>query len=210
MRLKDWLKTGLQYAGAVLLGSVMYGVIMASWDTAEFMTMTAMYMLLFGAGMGVVFAMSVYKAVLPVAIGFGATRKEAFVGMQCYRLMYMAVLLSGSVVLYLLAGERGIVELADAVPFGIGVMLILHALGAAMGMVSTRFGKGALVVLSIIAGLIISGVIAGTFIVFALIEDTISGIGGIGFWVFPSASLIVYGLVAIPEYKMIYRYNVKL
>ena len=211
MRLKDWFKTGLQYAGAVMLGSVVYGVMMStSGIMEENLTMTAMYMLLLGAGMGLVFNMSVYKVGLPVVISFGSTRKEAFIGMQCYRLVYMLGLLAIATVLYLLAGERGLLELADAAPIGMGVMLLLHTLGAVMGMVSTRFGKGALVALSIIAGLIISGTIAGTVIVFALFEETISGNGGLGFWIFPIASLIVYGLVAIPEYKTIYKYNVRL
>lgn len=211
MRLKDWLATGLQYAGAVMLGSVVYGVMMSTSGVVnEGLTMTAMYMLLFGAGMGMVFNMSVYKVGLPVAIGFGSTRKEAFVGMQCYRLVYTAVLLVTATALYLLAGERGLVELADYAPIGVGVMLILHTLGSVMGMISVRFGKGVVVALSILSGLIIAGVIAVTMIVFALFAENISSSGGFGIWIFPAVSLVMYGLVAIPEYKSIYKYNVKL
>lgn len=210
MRLKDWLKTGLQYAGAVLLGSVMYGLLMAASGTTDFFTMTAMYILLFGAGMGLVFNMSVYKAGLPVAIGFGSTRKEAFVGMQCYRLVFTAVLLGGSVALYLLAGNEGFVELRTFAPIGLGVMLLLHGLGAIMGMVSTKFGKGVLVALSIIAGLLISGAIAGVVLLLIMLGDALIVADDWVLWTFPTAGLVINALVMIPEYKTIYKYNVKL
>lgn len=210
MRLKDWLKTGLQYAGAVLLGSVMYGLLMAASGTIDFFTMTAMYILLFGAGMGLVFNMSVYKAGLPVAIAFGSTRKETFVGMQCYRLVFTAVLLCSSVVLYLLAGNEGFAELKTFAPIGVGVMLLLHGLGAIMGMVSTKFGKGVLVALSIIAGLLISGAIAGVVLLLIMLGDALIVADDWVLWTFPAAGLVIYALVMIPEYKTIYKYNVKL
>lgn len=207
MRLKDWIVTGLQYAGAVILGSAIYGVLMGTSETEDFLTMTAIYMLLFGAGIGMVCNMSVYKVGLPVAIGFGSTRKEAFIGMQCYRLIFMVVLLGAAALLYLLSGKEAMAELRVFAPIGISLMLVLNAMGAVMGMISTRFGKTAVVILSVIAGLIISAVIAATIILLTLCGDTL---GGSSLAIFPAVGLVVYALIAIPEYKTIYKYNVKL
>lgn len=207
MRLKDWIVTGLQYAGAVILGSAIYGVLMGTSETEDFLTMTAIYMLLFGAGMGMVFNMSVYKVGLPAAIGFGSTRKEAFIGMQCYRLIFMVVLLGAAALLYLLSGKEAMAELRVFAPIGISLMLVLNAMGAVMGMISTRFGKTAVVILSVIAGLIISAVIAVTIILLTLYGDSL---GGSSLLIFPAVSAVVYALIAIPEYKTIYKYNVKL
>ena len=141
MRLKDWFKSGLQFGTIVVAASFVYGLLMGTNGVGELLTMAAMYMLLVGALINVLYNLGVYKTILPVALSFGSTRREAFVGMQCYRLVYMLGLLAIATVLYLLAGERGLMELADAAPICIGVLLLLHTLGAVMGQHPLRQGS---------------------------------------------------------------------
>ena len=70
MRLKDWVKTALQYSGIVVGASLLYGVLMEPTDLKMMMNMTGTYMLMFGAAMTMLFGITVYKVMLPVSLGF--------------------------------------------------------------------------------------------------------------------------------------------
>jgi hypothetical protein len=142
MRLKDWFKSGLQYAAIIIFASAIYGVLMEPTNLDEMVSMAAMYMLLFGGAMSLLFSISVYKVMLPVSLGFGSTRREAFVGIQCYRGVYMVLVSAAAVGLYLLGGKMGLTELKVLAPIGIGLMPLMTAVGAVIGMVGSRFGKG--------------------------------------------------------------------
>ena len=207
MRLKDWLKSGLQYGAIVVGASFLYGVLMGTSNLSEMLTMTAMYMLMFGAGINMVYNISMYKSALPLALSFGSTRKEAFAGVQCYRLVYAVLVIGVAVPLYLLAGEDGRTDLMIFVPIGIGLMLILNGLGAVLGMIGNRFGKGVLAAVTVIGSLLACVILFGSIIVFALLDEQI---GTAGLWLMPVIGLAVYGVVSIFEYKVIHKYGVKL
>ena len=70
MRLKDWFKSGLQYAAIIIFASAIYGVLMEPTNLDEMVSMAAMYMLLFGGAMSLLYSISVYKVMLPVSLGF--------------------------------------------------------------------------------------------------------------------------------------------
>lgn len=207
MRLKDWLKSGLQYGAIVVGASFLYGVLMGPSSVSEMLTMTAMYMLLFGAVINMLYNVTVYKVTLPVALGFGSTRKEAFVGIQCYRLVYAVLVIGVAVPLFLLAGEDGRADMMFFAPIGIGLMLIMNGLGAVLGMLGNRFGKGVLAAVTVIGSLLACVILFGSIIVFALLDERI---GTAVMWVMPIVGLVVYGVVSIFEHRAVYKYGVKL
>ena len=207
MRLKDWFKSGLQYGAIVVGASFLYGALMGPSGVSEMLTMTAMYMLLFGAVINMLYNATAYKVTLPVALGFGSTRKEAFVGIQCYRLVYAALVIGVAVPLYLLSGEDGRADLVFFIPFGIGLMLIMNGLGAVLGMLGNRFGKGVLAAVTVIGSLLACVILFGGIIVFALLDERI---GTAVMWVMPIVGLVVYGVVSIFEHRAVYKYGVKL
>ena len=207
MRLKDWFKSGLQYGAIVVGASFLYGVLMGPTSVREMLTMTAMYMLLFGAAINLLFSITVYKVMLPVALGFGATRKEAFVGMQCYRLVYAVLLTAAAVVLYLLAGEAGMTALTSLAPIGIGLMPFMTAVGAVIGMVGNRFGKGAMAVLTVVGSLFTCVIVMAVVILLAGFSEST---GTYGLWLLPVVGFAIYGLVSIAEHKVVKKYSVKL
>lgn len=207
MRLKDWFKSGLQYAAIIIFASAIYGVLMEPTKLTEMVSMAAMYMLLFGGAMSLLFSISVYKVMLPVSLGFGSTRREAFVGIQCYRVVYMALVSAAAVGLYLLGGKMGLTELKVLAPIGIGLMPLMTAVGAVIGMVGSRFGKGVMAAMTVIGSLIAVAIMLATLILRDVFEEQI---GSFGLWMMPVAGLLVYGLVSIFEYKSVKKYSVKL
>ena len=207
MRLKDWFKSGLQYAAIIIFASAIYGVLMEPTNLDEMVSMAAMYMLLFGGVMSLLFSISVYKVMLPVSLGFGSTRREAFVGIQCYRVVYMVLVSAAAVGLYLLGGKMGLTELKVLAPIGIGLMPLMTAVGAVIGMVGSRFGKGVMAAMTVIGSLIAVAIMLATLILCDVFEEQI---GSFGLWMMPVAGLLVYGLVSIFEYKSVKKYSVKL
>ena len=207
MRLKDWFKSGLQYAAIIIFASAIYGVLMEPTNLTEMVSMAAMYMLLFGGAMSLLFSISVYKVMLPVSLGFGSTRREAFVGIQCYRVVYMVLVSAAAVGLYLLGGKMGLTELKVLAPIGIGLMPLMTAVGAVIGMVGSRFGKGVMAAMTVIGSLIAVAIMLATLILCDVFEEQI---GSFGLWMMPVAGLLVYGLVSIFEYKSVKKYSVKL
>lgn len=207
MRLKDWFKSGLQYGAIVVGASFLYGALMGPSSVSEMLTMTAMYMLLFGAAINMLYNATVYKVTLPVALGFGSTRREAFVGIQCYRLVYAALVIGVALPLYLLSGEDGRADMIFFAPIGIGLMLTLNGLGAVLGMLDNRFGKGVLAAVTVIGSLLACVILFGGIIVFALLDERI---GTAGLWLMPVIGLVAYGVVSIFEHRAVYKYGVKL
>lgn len=207
MRLKDWVKTALQYSGIVVGSSLLYGVLMEPTDLKMMMNMTGTYMLMYGAAMTVLFGITVYKVMLPVSLGFGSTRKEAFVGMQCFRLIYCAIVTAVALLVFLLNGEIGMAEFKPLAPICIGLMPLFGALGAVLGIIGNRFGKSTMAVVSAVGALLVMGILFGTLMLFAFLEDKI---GVLGMWMFPVLGLVIYGLTCIWEHKKVMKYCVKL
>lgn len=207
MRLKDWVKTALQYSGIVVGASLLYGVLMEPTDLRMMMNMTGTYMLMFGAAMTMLFGITVYKVMLPVSLGFGSTRKEAFVGMQCFRLIYCAIVTAVALLVFLLNGEIGMAEFKPLAPICIGLMPLFGALGAVLGIIGNRFGKSTMAVVSAVGALLVMGILFGTLMLFAFLEDKI---GVLGMWMFPVLGLVIYGLTCIWEHKKVMKYCVKL
>ena len=207
MRLKDWVKTALQYSGIVVGASLLYGVLMEPTDLKMMMNMTGTYMLMFGAAMTMLFGITVYKVMLPVSLGFGSTRKEAFVGMQCFRLIYCAIVTAVALLVFLLNGVIGMAEFKPLAPICIGLMPLFGALGAVLGIIGNRFGKSTMAVVSAVGALLVMGILFGTLMLFAFLEDKI---GVLGMWMFPVLGLVIYGLTCIWEHKKVMKYCVKL
>ena len=203
MRLKDWLKTGLLYGAIVVGASFVYGFLINQSDMTQTMNAIVMYMLAFGAGLGVALNILMYKTMLPVALSFGSTRKEAFAGIQCYRLVYTVLVIGAALPLSLMAGDVG----RFFVPFGIGLMLLLTALGAVLGMLGGRFGRGVKVVVGVAGGLLASGALFGGIIGAAMLDERI---GAAGLWVLPVIGLVAYVVASVFEHKAVYQYSVKL
>lgn len=213
MRLKDWLKTGTVYALAAIGGSLLYGVLVYMMDVefddfSTFIEAGAICLLFVGAFLNLVLILLVQTQNLPLALSFGATRKEAFWGMQCYRIVY-AVLIMAVVAMMFLLTEGSNDTAMVLLPIGLAAMLLLGAIGSVGGVVGVRHGTGAAIAAGVMMGLVSVGI--GIFAVIWMEEH--SPIGGhpeLIFWLFPAIGLVAHIGSMVLEYKTIYKYNVKL
>lgn len=91
MRRFYWIKQGLTYGAIVLAASVFYPVYIATMDgfqrsLPEYLELTSIYLAAMTVIMPAVLGLIIYGTTVPLALSLGATRKEAWVGLQLYRL----------------------------------------------------------------------------------------------------------------------------
>lgn len=209
MRLRYWIKTGLRNGVTLMGAAAVFSLMMllqsgkATLD--DVLGMSVGYLVVFGIIMSMVFNMMVYKQNLPMVLSFGSSRKEAFIGLQFFRLIPMALVMAAAMVVML---PRGM-DVGWQIPAGVGIALAVGAVGSGIGMVAIRFGKGFIIVCSAIIGFVfgLGGVALMAFIfsadVWQEVPDYIS-------WIVLAVGIAAHGISLIPERKIVYKYNVKL
>lgn len=209
MRLGYWIKTGLKNGLAIIGSAVLFSLMMLlqSEETSLPLTlrMSIGFLLAFGILMSMVMNITVYKQQLFVSLSFGSSRKEAFVGMQLFRLIPIVLIFGAAVLVMLLQGlQVGWQILACA-----GVALVLGAVGSGIGMVSLKFGRGFAIVCSVIIGFAFGmGGLALMAVIFA--ADGWQDVPSFVPWIILAVGAAAHGISMIPEYKTVYRSNVKL
>lgn len=212
MKAKIWIKNAVTYAFAGIGGAAVYSLMMflmdPEFDVENLLDMASGYLLGIGVVMSIVIGMMDYKTTLPLALSFGSTRKEALLHMQLGRLVYMGIY--AVVVIGFFAVTNGWDVFVVVAPITIALLLLMMAVGAVFGMISVKFGKTAAVVVGILIGVLgAAGGFATVFMVLSVEEVSIAPEKWI-FWLLAVVAAVIYGLVLIPEYKTVYKYNVKL
>jgi len=213
MRLRYWIKSGLQTFFLVVVACFIYSFLMfLQLDDAlgGLTTLLPVYLLLFGGMMLLAMNIGIYKLNLQLALSFGSTRNEAILGLNLVRLI-PALLLTG-----LLTGLCSLTDAADtltvgqAIPMGLGVYLFCGAIGSVIGVVYTKFGRLATVI-SVVAILLVAFA-AGFLAAFSTGNGVLSRIvlGGDLPWLILAIGLFVYAIASIPEQRTVWKCNVKL
>lgn len=99
-----WIKQGLTYGAILLAASGLYPVYIATMDgfqrsLPEYLELTSMYLAAMTVIMPPVLGLIIYGTTIPLALSLGATRKEAWVGLQLYRLAMLLPVL-GEITLF--------------------------------------------------------------------------------------------------------------
>lgn len=212
MRLGYWIRQSLQMTMIILAGSAAYTVMMAVQGTVESiieaLKMGGLFLMLFGVMISMVLNTTVYQLHIPLTLSFGSTRKEAFAGIQLYRLINGLVVVLGGCGLYGFSGALGDEWLMPAGCFGVlglGGYLLMGALGILMGILSTKLGKIALGAVSAVFSLLGIAAIGGMVLGLEL---------GFGFerwmvWIVLALGAVVYGLMLIPEVRTLKKFCVR-
>lgn len=214
MRLRFWIKGGLQTLATVAGASAIYGLLMWFQSSAstleEVLSLLPLYILTFGTIMLLAMTVSVYKGMLPLALSFGSTRREVFVGLQVFRLLPTAAVVLLLVLLFLVPGTEMFLGLPTAVLLTVGLFLFVGAIGSGLGMVYVRFGK--LGTILMVVTLLVLG--------FALGIGAVLGLSSVKFdvavslrwlpWLVLAAGAVVYLLMLIPEFRTVRKYQIKL
>lgn len=213
MRLRYWIKTGLQtflwVVGACALYSFLMFIQMDDFLQGALINLP-IYLLLFGGMMLMGMNIGAYKFNLQLALSFGSTRNEAIVGLNLMRLIPTLLLTALVALLCSLTDATDVLTAAQAIPVGLGVYLTCGALGSVVGVVFTKYGKIATVVTMIAFFLVAGG--AGFLAGFSGDERFLAWVTFDGNlpWLILAMGLFIYAIASIPEQRTVWKCNVKM
>lgn len=206
MRLRYWIKEALKLSALAILATLFYTAMMAwmneenNWKSS--LNMGAIYLTMFGGFMGMMQGIAVYQVHVPLAISFGATRKEVLWGIHCYRLVITVLLLAVAGVMCALAEELWI---WGALLAGICLFLVFNGMGAILGSFSNRLGKTAVILTMIGALLLLAGAVA----VVVIGQNLLQMHGVLFSALLLGLSILVYALCMGHEVKAIRKFSVR-
>lgn len=213
MRLRFWIKQGLQNLGLILGGSFLYAFLMfiqLDDGMGGLFVQLPLYLLLFGGMLTIATTLGVYKLSVPLALSFGSTRNEVLLGLQICRIIPMFLVPLLAMVLTIFSDEPAAFQPAETLVLGVGIFVLFSTVGTVLGAVFTKYGKIAAVVTAVsmvfigfggglLGGLLGDGVILQKFLFSGKLPWLILGIG-----------LFTYSISMIPEQRIVWKCNVKL
>ena len=213
MRLRFWLKQGVETFAIVLGASLLYGLLMFIQTDSGLdglLILLPLYLLLFGALMMMGISIGIYKMAVPLVISFGSTRNEVLLGLQIFRAIPVLLISALAAILTAVSGEEATLPLSAVLPLGIGAFLITSALGAVIGVVFTKYGKTATILTVITIILVSFG--AGFLSAFSTDDGFLANVTFAGNlpWLVLGIGLILYSISMIPEQRTVWKCNVKL
>ncbi len=91
--------------------------------------------------------MSLYRTYLPLAIGFGSTRKEAEIGLNLMKAINILGVFAAVCIYALIFGKEMNEYFFRFIPTGLGALVLVDSVGSLLGIAMHRFGaKGGIVV----------------------------------------------------------------
>lgn len=212
MRMLHWIRQGLKMVGMLLIACLIYTLLMTLQDDQfiwkDVLILAGSYTLLFGMFLSILFSTTLYTQDIPLVISFGATRREAFWGLQVSRASYTVLMALCAGSLFLMASDISLLDLSFAIPFALAGYLVLHALGAIMSILYVKFQKKGLIAFGTVLICVFIGGLAG--FILAVNGDPGFELPKYTCWLVVAAGVLVYGLVSAWEYRIIRNYNVKL
>lgn len=219
MKLKYWVRLSFQVflwslAGCLFFFLLMLLQVSGLSSTSALRDLVGMLAPFCGL-MLAIFMTSVYKLYLPLAISMGSTRKDAFFGIQLFKLLLaLAFVLLATILKYLpmmaQPDNHDMMGQLFRSPLALfGYYLAISALGSLLGLLSLRFGKvGNVIMLVILAGF---GGFCGYFVSSGGTAAFLSSLSVQSM----TSGLLVFGVVfhlimTIPESKAVGRCVVKL
>lgn len=209
MRLRYWLAEGGRITLSVFVSSLLYSLLMGvnsfTGDPMDALRTGSMYLLLFGTIMSMALCANVYLIHVNLSLSFGCTRKEAFLGLQVFRLaIAVPVILVSGGLMALAGGSR---EISPGMMMGAGAaaFLLNNALGGVLGILSTRRRRAFLVAVQIVLTILGTGLVG--FALYMLIFEWELQLWGLGILLAVGAAL--YGLSSAAEWRCLKRLSVR-
>lgn len=202
MRLLPWLKSALTCwaapvaaTAAISLLNFMDGDILCSGK--YFFSVTIFLLAILQLNL-------VYQTTLPLAISFGATRREALTGLRLYRVVTAVLCAVTAAALAAFEGDNAVMPPLTMLPLSLGLYLLSNALGGIFGKLYLKWGQTAAIL--ICCGILISSAV-GFALIAVVLEDTVSSFP----WQYPVLALGVAAHFAMLPFdkKLVFGYTVK-
>lgn len=181
MRLKNWVRCSLRNTGIVVIASCLLSAYYYVMDDGAADAMNAGILERLGATLLfamplciVIFSMSAYKADIPLAISFGLTRREAFIGLQLMRLIPTVLSVLIATAAMVCGGNANAIQtVSDIVLSAFGLSMICYMLGVVIGIILMRFGNGAVIAAALAVGALTAGTVIAMFALMAAEPDSL-------------------------------------
>jgi len=217
MRLRFWINKALTVTAATIGSATLFGLLMwltRSEDSSSSpLLLGGVYLIILGCLQSLIMTFAAYDETLPTALAFGSSRKEAFVGMQLFRLLPSLIHAILATVLFsvMYGGFRPACLIITTVSMVLS--LIFGAWGSIMSSAKALHLNKVLQAFIVVIGLLLIVGCLAIFILFTIHEETVivTILSHPAFyWVLGLIALSIYGLSLIPEKKAIYACSVKL
>lgn len=210
MRRFYWIKEGLTLAGSVLLATVAYGLIMALMNgedktLMDHINLSIFYFALVGAMLTMMFNITAYQTILPLALSFGATRKEVRTGMQIYRLSVILPLLAILALALAMTASSRATESWVILLLELAALTLFSGVGCVLGTLVQKLGPQAASRISVLVSFGVM-IIAGGAMAFAFIA---TDAGYLAVWIGLALGIAVYIGCSIYEGKVIRNFCVR-
>lgn len=212
MRILHWIKQGLKMVAVVLIACLFYGLMMTLQEDhliwKDTLILAGSFFLLFGMFFSIMYSSMLYNQDIPLVISFGATRREAFWGLQLGRAAYSVpmVLIAGC--FFLIASEISFIDLCKIAPLALAGFLFCHTLGAIMAILYIKFQKKGVIAFGTALMCIFIGGLAG--FILAVNGDSDFELPKYTYYLAVGAGVLAYGLISMWEHRIVRNYNVKL
>lgn len=208
MRLRFWWREAAVNLATSLGASVAYGILMALQMNGA-LSMMPFYLSVSGMFVNLGMSMTVYRSSVPLSLSFGSTRGETIVGLQVYHLLPAVVLPAVSGVICALPGIDSFLAAGEMIALGVGLFLLLTAVGILLGGLHIRFGLAATLMTAVAVVVVaIGGGIIGVLVVSDQLKWVL--LSGSVQWIVLAVGTVAYGLAALLERTIVRRYAVKL
>lgn len=214
MRLRFWLKSGLEILGMTVGISAFYCALM--WIQMEdggwldVLSILPVYLIVLGALLFAVTAIGQYRMTVSLVLSFGSTRREVLMGLQIYRLLPTVCIALLAALLTMLPGVAPVFSPYTTFLLSLGAFLLGGAAGALLGMVTYRFGKVGTVITIISMALLGFGL--GLLAVFSVDgQSRLYALAERGElpWLCLALGAAAYLLMMIPESRVVRSYQVR-
>lgn len=212
MRLKLWVRDGLQYTGLTVAVAAFYTlmiVLQQSMTWEDILAVFPLYLALMGGLMATVCAMTVHRVQLHVAISLGLTRRESWSGIHLLRLI-PAVSVSVLVAVLAAVCRNPLAAPWMLLVICFGIQLFCAALGTLLGLVYLKWGKFGTLLTVLMA--IFAGGLGGFGAVMGFktlgVERLFSG--DVLPWLILAFGALCYGLVQLPERRTLAHMQVRI
>ncbi len=202
MRLIPWLKSALicwaAPAAATLAITLLNLLDEGSFASGKYFFSVTVFLLM------ILQLNLVYQTALPLAVSFGATRREALTGLRLYRVATAVLCAVTAAALAAFEGENAMMPPLTILPFSLGAYLLSNALGGILGKLYLKWGP--MVTFLIFFGIVICGAFVAALAVIIL-RDMVSSFP----WQYLVLALGVAAHFAILPFdkKLVFGYTVK-